>query len=381
MLIRTSYKGLVIWFLVSGLLALIGLGIAASESDPSCNDFGYFKSGSYTCEASSGLNLAYFFGGNCLLALLSLLWASAKNSRGNTHQRQDFVVYSPHAQALAGMKQEFLPPTLGSGSIGNQLDSEGQSLVVDAGGRNSTREIADNEVATDSEGKRVPVVESKLRESSVAAPERNSGPGDSTNSETDQLRGSENASSTSPSVRRPEAPALIFQRRASLRFNAIKPVSIDEVSNAVKTSESEFLVTEELQTAIFLAAEIKNGGDYETVSGLELVRYFSAGATIGKLLFAYQRTKESRLDQPPVLDVSDLLDSAINQSRELERIELETLNELLDSFPSAVRNHLAASLESKQLSDTEKELLTRMFGCGIVFIGFNSPTLLDEPTW
>lgn len=380
MLVRTSYKGLVIWFFVSGLLALIGLGIAASESDPSCNDFGYFKSGSYTCEASSGLTLAYFFGGNCLLALLSLLWASAKKSRGNTNQ-QDFVVYSAHAQALAGVTQEFLPPTLGSGSRGNQLDSEGQSLVANVGGRNSAGVIADNEVATDSKAQSVPIVEPELRASSVAAPDKNGGPGYSTDSETGQLRGSENTSSTSPSVRRPEAPALIFQRRASLRFNAIKPVSIDEVSNAVRTSESEFLVTEELQTAIFLAAEIKNGGDYETVSGLELVRYFSAGATIGKLLFAYQRTKESRLDQPQVLDVSDLLDSAINQSRELEKIELETLNELLDSFPSAVSNHLTASLASKQISDTEKELLTRMFGCGIVFIGFNSPSLPEEPTW
>lgn len=78
----SSFRGLVIWFCVSGVLALLGL--AGTETADACGEWGYVVKNATTCEASGGLKFAYFFGANCGLAALSIIWALVKQGKQKT---------------------------------------------------------------------------------------------------------------------------------------------------------------------------------------------------------------------------------------------------------------------------------------------------------
>lgn len=80
-MIRTSFNGLVTWFLVSGGLALVGL--ASAETDDVCGSWGYVVKDAVTCETSGGAQLARFGGTSCALAGVSLGWAFFKAYRAN----------------------------------------------------------------------------------------------------------------------------------------------------------------------------------------------------------------------------------------------------------------------------------------------------------
>ena len=85
MMIRTSFRGLVIWFVSTGLVALIGL--ASVRTDEVCGDWGYVVKDSLTCEESGGIMLARIAGIACLLAGLSLAWAVFKARKAvNDHR-------------------------------------------------------------------------------------------------------------------------------------------------------------------------------------------------------------------------------------------------------------------------------------------------------
>lgn len=79
MVVRTSFRGLVMWFLASGGLGLIGL--ASADTDEVCGSWGYVVKDALTCETSGGAQLARFGGTSCLLAGASLAWAVFKASR------------------------------------------------------------------------------------------------------------------------------------------------------------------------------------------------------------------------------------------------------------------------------------------------------------
>ncbi len=79
MVLRTSFKGLLIWFGIAGALALLGL--SAVETDEVCGKWGYTLVDDSTCRASGGYLVAAFFGGNCLLAGASLVWSLMKRSK------------------------------------------------------------------------------------------------------------------------------------------------------------------------------------------------------------------------------------------------------------------------------------------------------------
>lgn len=79
MVVRTSFRGLLLWFFVSGGLGLIGW--ASAETDKVCGSWGYVVKDALTCEFSGGAQLARFGGISCLLAGVSLAWAVFKASR------------------------------------------------------------------------------------------------------------------------------------------------------------------------------------------------------------------------------------------------------------------------------------------------------------
>jgi len=81
MVIRTSFRGMVIWFLVSGVLGLAGL--SSVETDKACGEWGYVIKNSTQCVQSDGVALAQFGGLSCLLAALSLGWGFFKAYRSS----------------------------------------------------------------------------------------------------------------------------------------------------------------------------------------------------------------------------------------------------------------------------------------------------------
>lgn len=234
MVFRTSYRGLVIWFLASGALALLGLAIASSESDELCSDFGYVRSGSFTCEASSGLRLAYFFGGNCLLAGLSLAWASYKNSRTQT----DMVHYTSRGGLGSANYADFRTSTLESNSEVTRYDSEGQRIRSEVADGNDVARMATEQTWTDSEGqvvKRVEVPSEEVQETVLEVAQQ------------------EQRSSLEYLV--------TYEKREKLKFSYVNQVSYGQLVDAISAATSSFRVTQETLTGLRLASLMKDGGN------------------------------------------------------------------------------------------------------------------------
>ena len=323
MVFRTSYKGLVIWFGIAALLALAGLGIASSESDSSCGEFGYLRVDSFTCEASSGLSLAYFFGGNCLLAGLSLAWATYKNSRAQAGLR--FVTYDmkPSAEYKEGpsivYQNRIAPEHPEKADIENGIDG----LAREASGSGSA---------------------------SVSSLER-------------------------------ETRALSVEQSESLRFGSVVPVSRDQVANAVQAQTSVFRFTQESLTGIAISVYLKEGGNAERLSGFELSEYFLHGTAVGRLLFGFQPTANQLLGETRTDELVESLSAVREDAVFLSSMAFETLDKFLGTLPAGVGLYLSESLIEEEVSKFEAEYLTRMFVAGIAYVGFQAPPRPEEPTW
>lgn len=336
MVFRTSLRGIVIWMMVA---AVLGLGFYSSaETDPGCPS-GYVEAGLYTCESSTGLTLAKFFGANFALALVSLLWALFRQRRQLANFEGGNVRFIPHEIAPRDLTAGYGHPTV-SASISHPRPPGGsKNILAEASGRDE---------------------KSHAKE---PAPLQAASPTDL------QERGGVLEHS------------VTYEKREVLKFSFVNQVSYRQLVDAISAATTSFRVTQETLTGLRLASLMKDGGNAERLHGVEICDYFLMGAAVGRALFP---------DRPNATDLYSLgerhgreeaFQAAEEDAEYFQEISPSAYKDLLSSLPETVSQRLLESLEDEEVTILEKELLTSAFVAGIAYVGFQSPTPSNEPTW
>lgn len=352
MVIRTSFRGMVIWFVSAGVLALAGLALASSETDERCEEFGYFVKDSFTCEASSGLTIAYFFGGNCLLAGLSLGWSLFKRKREDGRFFDSDVIgiksrswSPPKGHVFYGFDSVKAP--IGNWSLGQPRRTF----------KEREQGASENESQSPREDIATGIDEGSSRQAMagqphVEPPTIDSGP-----------QGSATVSN--------EGNSLTNEFRL-----ASFPKVIDEkdIENCLNVSPSGFEASQASLTASHLVSRLVNSERQFDIDGLKLIGFFRAGLQIAHAGYGLPLALPSVLDAPPDERLT-FLEAITDDSQYFMDIDDAQIEAAFLLLPVPVRYwfHRKVEEESKGLPlSVLHTCFLRMFVCGIAYVAFQA---------
>lgn len=339
MVIRTSFRGLLIWFCAAGVLALIGL--SAVETDEACGKWGYTVLDATTCQASSGYWVAAFFGGNCLLAGLSIIWALIKNSQ---QQRDYSRLYGFGASGSLGLGPsgervqgaQALPPPVGPKTLQSRAMASVQS------GSGNPVEVTEGE----KRGGDIPRDESVKPNTSSSA----------------------------------VLSSVTFERKESLTFRSVIPIAEREIKVALTEDSELFLVRQSTIVGLLLAEKIKRGGQAASLRGLRVAQFFDFGAVVGTQLFKSPLRDLDVFDTGADDEVLENLEAARDDAEYFSEVELEQVNSLFDSLPQPVKDWFQGEAVDC-VSAATREAALRAFVAGILYVGFQTPPPTPETTF
>jgi hypothetical protein len=339
MVIRTSFKGLLIWFGASGALALLGL--AAVETDEVCGKWGYTVLDATSCQQSSGYWVAAFFGGNCLLAALSILWALVKNGQ---RQREFARLYGSSAGTGIGLGpsgerirgSSSLPRPVGPKTLQSQTSGVGHLVEAeqvkvgdgeDVHGGDLTMQSA---LSTDSHGAVV--------------------------------------------------SSVTFERKETLAFKAMRNVTEREIRTVLAAAGESFRARQSVLVGILLAEKVKHGGQAATLSGLRATELFEQGISVGTQLFTSSLPTTNELEKVAADMSGENLEVAHEDADYFVEVAEDQIESLFESLPQAVRDWYRQETVGLE-SSASREAARRMFIAGLLYIGFQVPPPAPETTF
>jgi hypothetical protein len=319
--------------------AVLGLGFYSSaETDPGCPS-GYVEASLYTCESSTGLTLAKFFGANFALATLSLLWSLFRQRRLVANVLGGNVRFAPQEIRPLDRTAGYSPPA---------------ALTSIA----HPRPPGDSNKAVDSE--KGLDADSRVEEREQTEPSAH-----------EMLR--ENAGVLEHSV--------TYEKREVLKFSYVNEVSSEQLVDAISAATASFRVTQETLTGLRLASLMKDGGNADRLHGVEICGYFLMGAAVGRALFPNRPYATDLYSLGGQHEREEAFQAAEEDAGYFQEISPSAYKELLSSLPGTVSQRLLESLEDDEVAVLERELLASAFVAGIAYLGFQSPTPSNEPTW
>jgi hypothetical protein len=326
MIIRSSFRGLLIWFGVAAGLALVGL--VSVETDAACQEWGYVVKNSEYCEASAGYWLARFFGLNCLLAGISIIWAfikQASRQRSGGSRPGSFVSasYGPSGERIRPTVPPPPPPP-----IENILAPNRETME-------EPRELFSPGV--------VPQIES------------------------------------SPAVRGIEH-AVTYERKERFAFRGLASIGKSDIDLAIEEIKGSFFFTQSTMTGLHLAELLKRGGGVASVHVLRGAEMFDYGTELGRILFGLPRTRDGSFGPFPGELMSGWLNPAKEDAEYFAELGDQHINELFESLPDQARQWFDTQIDAVS-SSAAKMLLRRLFVCGIMYLGFQVPPMISDGTW